>query len=359
MISFALTQEQEIARGAAAAFADARAATHARAADEAGAFPDDLIDALWSLGLVQAVAGSDAPEQPTVLNALVLEELAYGDAALALALAAPLGFAKAVAEQGDENQKRTYLSAAATDSPRFTAIAHTDAGWFGGERQRTRAAKVAGGWRIEGAKALVPYAARCGAFLATAETVTGACAFLVPARAKGVVVGAAKGTLGLRALQMADVGFDNVFAPDDSRLRAADGSAVRRIVDLSRVALCAILSGLARRVYDTALPYAKQRVVHGEAIARKQAVAFKLADMRIATQAMRWMGLRAAAELDAAPTATRNARLAQRYAAENCLKIADEGVQIFGGYGFVRDLPLEMWYRNARSLSVLDGLVGA
>jgi alkylation response protein AidB-like acyl-CoA dehydrogenase len=359
MISFALTQEQEIARGAAAAFADARAATHARAADEAGAFPDDLIDALWSLGLVQAVAGSDAPEQPTVLNALVLEELAYGDAALALALAAPLGFAKAVAEQGDENQKRTYLSAAATDSPRFTAIAHTDAGWFGGERQRTRAAKVAGGWRIEGAKALVPYAARCGAFLATAETVTGACAFLVPARAKGVVIGAAKRTLGLRALQMADVGFDNVFAPDDSRLRAADGSAVRRIVDLSRVALCAILSGLARRVYDTALPYAKQRVVHGEAIARKQAVAFKLADMRIATQAMRWMGLRAAAELDAAPTATRNARLAQRYAAENCLKIADEGVQIFGGYGFVRDLPLEMWYRNARSLSVLDGLVGA
>jgi alkylation response protein AidB-like acyl-CoA dehydrogenase len=343
MISFALTQEQEIAR----------------AADEAGAFPDDLIDALWSLGLVQAVAGSDAPEQPTVLNALVLEELAYGDAALALALAAPLGFAKAVAEQGDENQKRTYLSAAATDSPRFTAIAHTDAGWFGGERQRTRAAKVAGGWRIEGAKALVPYAARCGAFLATAETVTGACAFLVPARARGVVVGAAKGTLGLRALQMADVGFDNVFAPDDSRLRAADGSAVRRIVDLSRVALCAILSGLARRVYDTALPYAKQRVVHGEAIARKQAVAFKLADMRIATQAMRWMGLRAAAELDAAPTATRNARLAQRYAAENGLKIADEGVQIFGGYGFVRDLPLEMWYRNARSLSVLDGLVGA
>jgi alkylation response protein AidB-like acyl-CoA dehydrogenase len=71
------------------------------------------------------------------------------------------------------------------------------------------------------------------------------------------------------------------------------------------------------------------------------------------------MGLRAASELDAAPTATRNARLAQRYAAENGLKIAEEGVQIFGGYGFVRDLPLEMWYRNARSLSVLDGLVGA
>jgi alkylation response protein AidB-like acyl-CoA dehydrogenase len=359
MISFALTQEQEIARAAAAAFADARASPHARAADETGAFRDDLIEAVWRLGLVQAVAESDAPEQPTVLNALVLEELAYGDAALALALAAPLGFAKAIAEQGDERQKRTYLRAVANDSPGFAAIAHTDAGWFGGERQRTRAVKVAGGWLIDGAKALVPHAARCVDFLVTAETATGACAFLVPARTNGVVIGAAKGTLGLRALQMADVGFDNVFAPDDSRLGASDGTTVRRIVDLSRVALCAILSGLARRVYDTALPYAKQRVVHGEAIARKQAVAFKLADMRIATQAMRWMGLRAASELDAAPTATRNARLAHRYAAENGLKIADEGVQLFGGYGFVRDLPLEMWYRNARSLSVLDGLVGA
>jgi alkylation response protein AidB-like acyl-CoA dehydrogenase len=131
------------------------------------------------------------------------------------------------------------------------------------------------------------------------------------------------------------------------------------MVDLSRVALSAILSGLARAVYDYGLPYAKQRVVHGEAIARKQAVAFKLADMHIAAQAMRWMSLRAAAELDAAPTATRSARLAQLYAAEQGMKIADEGVQLFGGHGYVRDLPPEMWYRNARSLSVLDGLVGA
>jgi alkylation response protein AidB-like acyl-CoA dehydrogenase len=129
-------------------------------------------------------------------------------------------------------------------------------------------------------------------------------------------------------------------------------------LDLSRVALSAILSGLARAVYEYALPYTKERVVHGEAIARKQAVAFKLADMHIAAQAMRWMSLRAAFELDAAPSATRSASLARRYAAENGLKIADEGVQLFGGYGFMRDLPLENWYRNARTLSVLDGLIG-
>jgi alkylation response protein AidB-like acyl-CoA dehydrogenase len=87
-------------------------------------------------------------------------------------------------------------------------------------------------------------------------------------------------------------------------------------------------------------------------------VAFKLADMHVASQAMRWMGLRAASELDAGRDATRSARLAQTYAARHGLAIADEGVQIFGGHGFVRDLPLEMWYRNARSLSALDGLIG-
>ncbi len=132
----------------------------------------------------------------------------------------------------------------------------------------------------------------------------------------------------------------------------------RRIVDSSRVAISALLSGLARCVYDYALPFTQQRIVHGEALARKQAVAFKLANMHIATQAMRWTTLRAACELDAGASATRSASVARRYAAEHGLRVADEGVQLFGGHGFMRDMPLEMWLRNAQSLCVLDGLVG-
>lgn len=355
MISFALTEDQEIARSTAEDFARDQARPQARAADECGAFKESALEAAWELGLVQAAAGEEALPQPTVLNALVLEAIAYGDAALAAAIAAPLGFVKAIAENGSEAQRRARLPSFAEGPPRFAAIAHRDAGWFPGAGRTTRARRAAGGWRIEGAKALIPLAARCEFFLVTAETDDGPGAFLVPATTPGVRIEDVKGTLGLRALQMADVGFENAFAPDEARLPGG----VRRIVDSSRVALSAVLSGLARAVYDYAVPYTKQRVVHGEAIARKQAVAFKLADMHIATQAMRWMALRAACELDAAPTAARNARLAQRYAADNGLKIADEGVQLFGGHGFVRDLPLEMWYRHARSLSVLDGLVGA
>ena len=355
MISFALTEDQNIARAAAANFAANHARPAARGADESSAHPESLLDRAWALGLVQTAASEDSPEQPSVLNALVLEEIAHGDAALALALAGPLGFVKAIAENGSPAQKQTYLPEFMSDAPRFAAIAHTDVGWFSGARKPpTRAQRTASGWRIEGAKALVPLASRCQYVLVTAETDEGAGAFVASASAPGVRVDAPKGSLGLRALQMADVVLCGVDVSAEARLPGG----MRRCLDLSRVALSAILSGLARAVYEYALPYTKERVVHGEAIARKQAVAFRLADMHIAAQAMRWMTLRAASELDAGPTAVRSASLARRYAAENGLKIADEGVQLFGGHGYMRDMPLEMWYRNARTLSVLDGLVG-
>ncbi len=361
MISFALSEEQEVARSAVAEFARTELAPGARAIDEAGALPAAALESVWRLGIVQTAAhGADAlPEQPTVLNALLLEELAYGDAAVAVALAGPLGFVKAIAEQGSRRQKQDTLPLFAGDSPRLAAIAHLDAGWFQGAGKPTRAERVAGGYKLVGVKALVPLAAQCAQFLVLAECDGVRAAYVVAAEADGVKIAASKGTLGLRALAMADVTFENVVVPESARLGEPEGADVQRIVDLSRVALSAILSGLARAVYDYALPYTKARVVHGEAIAKKQAVAFKLADMHIATQAMRWMGLRAAAELDVSKTATRNARLALRYAADQGMRIADDGVQLFGGHGYVRDLPLEMWCRHARSLSVLDGLIGA
>lgn len=361
MISFALSEEQEIACSAVREFARTELAPAARAIDEAGALSATALHSVWRLGIVQTVAdGAELlPEQPTVLNTLLLEELAYGDAAIAVALAAPLGFVKAIAEQGSPRQKQDHLPLFAGESPRLAAIAHLDAGWFQGVGKPTRAERAADGYRLLGVKALIPLAAQCSQFLVVAECERALAAFVVAADSDGVKIAASKGTLGLRALAMADVTFENVLVPGTARLGEAEGADVQRIVDLSRVALSAILSGLARAVYDYALPYTKARVVHGEAIAKKQAVAFKLADMHIATQAMRWMGLRAAAELDIARTATRNARLAQRYAADQGMRIADEGVQLFGGHGFVRDLPLEMWYRHARSLSVLDGLIGA
>jgi alkylation response protein AidB-like acyl-CoA dehydrogenase len=356
MISFDFTEDQRIAQEAAHQFAREEAGPAARAAEESAEFSNELLNRIWQLGIVQTAATGMSLEQPTVLNTLVLEEIAHGDAALAVALAGPLGFAKALAEGGTPAQREIYLPPFSVDSPQFAAIAHAETASLVGGSRKCTAHKVGNKWRVSGVKALVPLASLCKYFLITSETAKdGPQAFVINASAKGVRVGPAKGTLGLRALQMADVVFEDIVVSEDDRLPS---SCIRRMIDLSRVALSAILTGLARAVYDYSLPYAKQRVVHGEAIGRKQAVAFKLADMHIESQAMRWLGLRAASELDAAPTSTRLARLAQRYSAERGLRIADEGVQVFGGHGFVRDLPLEMWYRNARTLSVLDGLIG-
>jgi alkylation response protein AidB-like acyl-CoA dehydrogenase len=293
-------------------------------------------------------------DQPAVLNAIALDEIAHGDAALAVALAGALGFARAVATQGTEAQRERHLAAFQSDTPVFAAVVTRDAGSFCGQGRATRARRAGNGWRIEGAKALVPLAARCDRLLVTAETDEGVRGFIVETKSPYLRIEPAKGTLGMRALQMADIVFDRVEVTDDDLLPGA----MRRVIDASRIALTVVLGGLARAVYDYTLPYVKERVVHGEPIGRKQAVAFRLADMHIAANAIRWTGLRAAAELDSNLKAARTARLAQRYAADHALKIADEGVQLFGGYGFIRDYPLEMWYRNARSLSVLDGLIG-
>jgi alkylation response protein AidB-like acyl-CoA dehydrogenase len=361
MISFALTEQQEIACSVVADFALSVLAPAARAADETGALPASLMSAVWELGLAQAVADTEAgpSEQPTVQNALLLEELARGDAAVALAIAAPLGFAKAVAEQGSERQRHELLPLFLRDEPNYSAIGHVDAGWFHGAGQPMKAVKAETGYRLLGAKALVPMAAQCSHLLVLATCDGADEAFIVPTREAGVSISASKQTLGLRASAMADIAMENVFVPATMRLGENAGANVQRIIDSSRVALSAILTGLSRAVFDTTLPYTKERVVHGEAIARKQSIAFKLADMHIALGSMRWMGLKAAAELDAAPSAQRSARLAQLFATDAAMRIADEGLQVFGGHGFTRDLPLEMWYRNARSLSVLDGLIGA
>ncbi len=361
MISFALTEQQEIACSVAADFALSVLAPAARAADEAAELRPSIMSSVWQLGLAQAVADTEAcaSEQPTVQNALLLEELARGDAAAALAIAAPLGFAKAIGEQVSGRQRRELLPLFLRNQPHYSAIGHVDAGWFNGAGRPTRAFKTEAGYRILGTKGLVPMAAKCSHLLVLATCDGADEALIVPMREDGVGVSAARETLGLRACAMADIALDNVFVPAHMRLGENAGANVQRIIDSSRVALSAILTGLSRAVFDIALPYTKERAVHGEAIARKQSIAFKLADMHMALGSMRWMGLKAAAELDAEPTALRSARLAQLFAADAAMRLADEGLQIFGGHGFTRDLPLEMWYRNARSLSVLDGLIGA
>jgi alkylation response protein AidB-like acyl-CoA dehydrogenase len=157
---------------------------------------------------------------------------------------------------------------------------------------------------------------------------------------------------------MAEVSFDNVAVSASMRLGEGDGSDIQRIIDSARVGISAILAGLSRGVMEYVIPYTKERVVHGVPLAQKQTIAFNIADMHIDVEAMRWLNWRAAWELETRQPATKTAQLAYTYAGQQAMRIADDGLQAFGGHGFVKAHPLELWYRNARSLSVLEGAAG-
>lgn len=358
MITFELSADQKMAQSAMQDFAQSALRPVARKQDTESRIAPETLAALWEAGIVQSQTG-DEGARSAVLNAIVLEELAVGDATLALALAAPMAFVQAIIDHGSPAQHAAYLPLFEGAKYQAAAVALLEGG-FGADvtQPRTTAVETDKGWRLDGRKTLVPLAGSCSHFLVIARVAEGREAFIVERGAPGVRVEGVVPTVGLRALEMADVVFDGVQLPASARLGEADGCNVQRIIDSSRAGLAAVMTGLARGVMEYVIPYTKDRQVFGTALARKQVIAFRIADMHIDVNAMRWMAWRAATELEKGEDATRSAMLAYTFAAQHAMAIADEGVQALGGHGYVRAHPMEMWYRNARAISMLEGMAG-
>lgn len=360
MISFALTEEQESIRSTVRDFAQQVMRPLARPCDEESNVPEDFLERAWQLGLTAAqlperYGGYGAARSP-VTNAVVLEELAWGDASLALAAAAPSLFAYAVADHGTEAQKEALLPAFAGGTYHTGSIALCEPhARFHPRHLRTSATPADGGFTLSGRKVAVPMGDRATHFLVIAALGDAMEAFIVPRDAEGLTVRAPEKNLGLKPLPMATLELDGVRVADADRL-GGGAAAVARIVDASRVALAAVLTGLSRAVLEYCIPYTKERVAFDEPIARKQSIAFRLAEMHMEIECQRWLTWKAASELERGVDATRSAALARSYAAEKAMWISDNGVQIFGGHGFIREHPLEMWYRNTRTLGVLEGV---
>jgi alkylation response protein AidB-like acyl-CoA dehydrogenase len=370
MISFGPTDEQELVRSTLRDFAKDVLRPAAREADESSRLPDGLLDQAWELGLTStqlpgAVGGGDEPRSP-ITNALVLEELGCGDAALGLAVAQPSLFAFAVADLGTAEQRKRWL-------PLFTGSRFPAASvaWiepspvFDALAPQTTAEPKHGSFVLSGRKRCVVLGDRAEHFLVIAKNAQSAetgfaalDAFVVPRGAKGVTVTETEKNLGLKALPTAGLVLDRVEVGAADRLGGEAGCDARRLLALSRTGGAALLLGLGRAVMEYAIPYAKDRVAFDEAIAQKQAIAFMLSDMQVETDALRWLVWKAASQLEQGADATRAALFAWSTAAEQVMKIADNGVQVLGGHGFIREHPVEMWYRHARTLSVLEGVAG-
>lgn len=367
MISFGPTEEQEVVRDTLRGFADEAIRPQAREAEEASAVPQDVLDTVWELGLTSTQlpesCGGGGEERSPITNALILEELAYGDAALAVAAVSPGTFAFPVLDQGTDEQKEKYLPQFCTSTFHAASLAMVEPGpVFDPANPRTMAEPKGSDFVLSGTKSFVPLGDRASHFLVIAREGNGngsarSGAFIVPRDAEGLTISESELNLGMRALPTHTVTLERVEVPAADRLGGEAGCDVARIVNYGRVGIAATLVGLSRAVMEYAIPYAKDRHAFDQAIAQKQAIAFMLSDMAIETDAMRWMVWKAASQLESGADATRAAHLAKNYAAKQAMKIADNGIQVLGGHGFIREHPVEMWYRHARTLSVLEGTV--
>jgi acyl-CoA dehydrogenase len=363
VISFGPTEEQQIVRDTLKEFADEAMRPIARDCDEEASIPQDFLDTVWELGLTSTQipeehGGGGEPRSP-VTNAILLEELGYGDASLALAAMVPSAFANAIVDHGTEDQQKRLLPLFCTDKFHTASLAVCEPGAvFDALKPRTLAEPKGDGFVLSGVKSFVPLGDRASHFLVVAANGESLDAFIVPRDAGGLSISEPEKNLGLRALTTVSLELERVEVPQEDRLGGQAGCDIRNLLAGSRAALCAVMVGLSRGVVAECVPYAKDRVAFGEAIAKKQSIAFRLAEMHIETESMRWLTWKAASFVEKGLDATKPAHLARAYAAEKCMWIADNGVQVFGGHGYIRDNPVEMWFRNARTLGVLEGMIG-
>lgn len=357
----ALSEEQRIMRDSIQRFATQQMRELARDADEAGQPPEGFYDASCELGLTllpipEDCGGAGQPREP-MSNVLAAEDLGYGDMSLAMGALAPLGFINAVLDFGTTEQQQAFLSPMASETfvPASIALMEGRATFEPGQLQ-TRAVASGDGYVLDGEKRLVPLGCQAQQLLVVAALEDGSpAAFVVPAGAEGLSAEAAD-YMGLRSLETATVTLQGVKVPALNRLANFD---LERLVDLSRLGIAAMAVGCCQAILDYCIPYANERTAFGEPISRRQSVAFMIANMAIELEGMRLLVWRAASRAQQGLPFHREAYLARVLCAEKAMEIGTNGIQVFGGAGFIRDYPLEMWYRNLRAVGLLEGAVMA
>jgi alkylation response protein AidB-like acyl-CoA dehydrogenase len=224
-------------------------------------------------------------------------------------------------------------------------------------RPRTEAEQKGESFILSGRKTFVAFGDRASHFLVTAQLGDDLAAFIVPREAAGLTIGEVERKMGLHALTTTSLELERVEVGSDALLGGTEGADVQHLLNASRIGLSAVMLGLSRAVLEYCVPYTKDRVAFDEPISKKQSIAFRLAEMHIEQHALRQLVWQAASLLEQGEDATKAAWHARTYAAEKSMWIADNGVQVLGGHGFIREHPVEMWFRNARTLGVLEGMV--
>ncbi len=360
------TAEQELLRRTIREFADAEIRPHVAAWDEAQAFPPALREALASIGLM----GIEVPEADggaglsAVDYCICIEELARVDPSVALSVAAHNGLAVAhLARFGSPAQRTTYLRPLA-EGRQWGGWALTEAGsGSDAAAMRTTARRDGDDWILSGTKQFITHGRIAGLLIVMAVTdpalrTHGVSAFLVERDTPGLRAGRKENKLGMRASDTSEVIFDECRVPADALIgREGDGFVqTMQVLDGGRVGIAALAVGLAQGAYEAARAHARGRRQFGRPIAEFQAIRWKLADMATRIEAARWLTYRAAWRRDhSGPGPATSSSIAKLYATESAVRAAEEGVQIHGGYGFVKDYPAEKYFRDVKLCTIGEG----
>jgi len=361
MISFNPTEEQQMIVNMVKQFATDEMRKIYRECDEGGEIPQGVIDTAWGLGLVSSCIpeayGGAGGERSVLTGTLIAEELAWGDLAIAMHILCPSLFVLPILEMGTEEQKKKYLplfcgdkftpATAALIEPRFN---------FDPNELLTTARRDGNSYLLNGEKCYVPLAAEAEAILVYAAENGQTQGFIVEKGMPGLEIKEREKNMGIKALATYEVALKDCRVPKENRLGGDGGCDFNRLLNCSRVALAAMAVGVARAAFEYSRDYAKTRVAFGEPIASRQAIAFMIAEMAIEIDATRLMAWEAAWLLDKKQEATRESSLVKIYADDMVLTTTDRGVQILGGHGYIREHPVELWFRNGRGFATFDGM---
>ena len=364
-MDFRLTDEQIQIQQMVRNFALAEIKPHVMEWDEAQHFPLDVIKRLGALGMLGAIFpekyGGAGLSYIDYVN--IIEELAAVESGVALAVAAHNSLCSGhIYLAGNEEQRQRYL-------PRLTTgewigcWALTEPG-SGSDAAglRTTAVKDGNEWVLNGTKNFITNATHAQVAVVLAVTdkqdkKRGVTAFAIEMDRKGIRPGKKENKLGMRMSDTAELILEDCRVPDANVLgRVGHGFVdAMKVLDGGRISIGALALGIARGAYDAARNYSKERTAFGQAISGFQAIQFMLADMATEIDAARLLCYRAAAAKDAGEVSTLMSAMAKLYASEVAVRATEKGVQIFGGYGFIKEYPAEKYYRDVKLCTIGEG----
>ncbi len=364
-MDFRLTDEQIQIKQMVKDFAESEIKPHVMEWDEAQKFPLDIVKKLGELGMMGAIFpeeyGGAALSYVDYVN--IIEELGVIDSGIGLTVAAHNSLCTGhIYLAGNDDQKKKWMPKL-TSGEWIGAWGLTEPG-SGSDAagMRTSAVRDGGGWVLNGTKNFITNGSYANIAVIIAvtdksEQKRGYTAFAIEMDRQGIRPGKKENKLGMRVSDTAELVLEDCHVSQDNILgKVGDGFVdALRVLDGGRISIGALAVGIARGAYEAARNYAKQRNAFGRPIADFQAIQFMLADMATEIEAARMLCYRAATVKDAGERVTQFSAMAKLYASEVAVRCTEKGVQIFGGYGFIKDFPAEKYYRDVKLCTIGEG----